>query len=78
MYRDRRKEMKAFLLEKLFDSGWKLEGPVFWTLPLASKEAGRLIRRKLARRVRVRPVTISETSIAEVPGDRAESEAVPC
>ena len=58
--------MQAFLLERLFESGWKLEGPVYWTLQLATKEAERLVRRKTARRVRVRPVTVADESVAEV------------
>lgn len=63
--------MQAFLLERLFATEWKLEGPVYWTLELATDEAARLIRRKLARGVRVRPISVSETSIAE-------AEGVPC
>lgn len=54
--------MEAFLLERLFATGWKLEGEVFWTHALAAKEAERLVRRKFARAVRIRPVTVSETA----------------
>lgn len=58
--------MQAFLLERLFETGWKLEGPVYWTLALARKEADRLIKRKAARAVRVRPVTVEESAVAEI------------
>ncbi len=70
--------MNAFLLERLFETGWKLEGPVYWTLPLATKEAARLVRRGLARRVRVRSVIVSDAPVAEVPIDLGERESVPC
>lgn len=65
--------MQAFILERLFETGWKLEGPVLWTLPLAMKEAERLVRRKAARSVRVRPITVSDSSVAEVPAATTDS-----
>jgi hypothetical protein len=65
--------MQAFLLERLFETGWKLEGPIFWTLPLATKEAERLIRRKAARRVRVRPVSVDDEAVADVSAERGEA-----
>ena len=69
--------MQAFLLERLFDSGWKLEGPIFWTMPSAASEAARLVRRKAARRVRIRPIDISDGSVAEVPDAVTDCEVPP-
>lgn len=66
--------MQAFLLERLFETGWKLEGPVYWTLDLATKEASRMIRRRAARRVRIRAVTVADESVADV---SAESGVLP-
>ncbi len=59
--------MQAFLIERLFETGWKLEGPVYWTFDLATKEATRMLRRRIARRVRIRPIEVSDASIVELP-----------
>ena len=66
--------MDAFLLECLHATGWKRGGDTHWTLDSAKTEAERLIRRKSAKRVRILPVTVSLTSIAEVPSNLGGSE----
>ena len=59
--------MDAFLLETLTSTGWRRGGETYWTLDAAEQAARRLIRRKLARRVRILPVRVEVEAVAEVP-----------
>ena len=59
--------MEAFILETLVSSGWRRSGDTYWTLDTAIAAGRELIRRKLARRVRVLPVRIDHNAVAELP-----------
>ena len=59
--------MEAFLLETMTSTGCRRGGETFWTLDSAEREAKRLIRRKLARRVRILPVQVDAQAVAEIP-----------
>ena len=61
--------MDAFILETLVSTGWRRSGETFWTRDSADKEATRLIRRKLARRVRILPISVSPEAVAEFPDE---------
>ena len=70
--------MDAFLLERLNPTGWKRGGDTYWTLDSALAEAARLLRRRLARRVRILPLTVGLNAVAEVPVTDSESEVTSC
>lgn len=59
--------MDAFILETLTSTGWRRSGETFWTQDAAEKEAHRLVRRKLARQVRILPVSVDLRAVAVVP-----------
>jgi hypothetical protein len=59
--------MQGFILETLLVSGWKRGGEVYWTLADAQAVGSRLIKRKLARKVRILPAEIQLNPVAEVP-----------
>ena len=59
--------MEAFLLETMTSTGWRRGGVTYWTFDSAEREAKRLVRRKLARRVRILPVAVDSTAVAEIP-----------
>ena len=58
--------MNAFILERLTSTGWHRGGETYWTLDAAEKAAGNLLRRKLARLVRVLPVVVDPNAVSEV------------
>lgn len=64
---DEHEQMTAYLLESLFSTGWRRGGETFWTLDAAIKEGKRLVRRKLARRVRVLPIQVDPNAVADLP-----------
>jgi hypothetical protein len=59
--------MKAFILETLVSTCWRRGGETFWTLDAAEQAATRLIRRKLARCVRILPVHVDHDAVKVVP-----------
>ncbi len=59
--------MDAFILETLTSTGWRRGGETYWTLGSAQEAGRRLIRRKLARRVRIMPVQVGLQAVAELP-----------
>jgi hypothetical protein len=59
--------MEAFILETLVSTGWRRSGDTYWTLDTAIAAGRELIRRKLARRVRVLSVCIDHNAVAELP-----------
>ena len=59
--------MDVFLLECLYATGWKRGGDTYWTFDSAKAEAERLVRRKLARRVRILPISVNLNATEEVP-----------
>ena len=66
--------MDAFILETLVSTGWRRSGETYWTRESADKEAKRLIRRKLARRVRVLPIEVGASAVAEFPAKRGATQ----
>lgn len=63
--------MDAYILEKMTSTGWRRSGETFWCLDAAIKEANRLVKRSLARRVRVLPVSVDLNAVAEIPEQEA-------
>ncbi len=61
--------MDAFILESLTGTGWKLSGDAYWTLDTAKARAARIIAKNHAKRVRILPVTVSDTAVAEYPDE---------
>jgi hypothetical protein len=67
--------MEAFILETLVSTGWRRSGETYWTLDAAITAGRHMIRRKLARRVRVLPVHIGHDAVAELPASESPGEA---
>ena len=59
--------MQAYILETLTGTGWRRSGETFWTLETATAMANLLLNKKQAQRVRVLPVTVNLTAVAEFP-----------
>jgi hypothetical protein len=59
--------MDAFLLETLLSKGWRKGGEVFWTVEDATTAGRTLVKRKIARGVRVLPVSVGLQPVAEIP-----------
>ncbi|MFZ1933584.1 MAG: hypothetical protein WCB27_18805 [Thermoguttaceae bacterium] len=69
--------MEAFILETLVSTGWRRSGETYWTLDAALAAGRQMIRRKLARRVRVLPIHVDHNAVAELPAVASSGEAVP-
>ena len=67
--------MEAFILETLVCTGWRRGGETYWTLDAAAREARRLLRRRLARRVRILPLQVALDPVCELPRDKMEGVA---
>jgi hypothetical protein len=67
--------MDAFILETLVSAGWRRSGETYWTLETAIAAGREMIRRKLARRVRVLPIHIDHNAVAEFPAAESSGEA---
>jgi hypothetical protein len=65
--------MDAFILEKMTSTGWRRSGETFWCLDAAKDEANRLIKRSLARKVRVLQVFVDLNAVAEIPEEEASA-----
>lgn len=59
--------MHAFILETLLVSGWKRGGEVYWTLEDARAVGFRLMKRRLARQVRILAAEVQPSPVAELP-----------
>lgn len=59
--------MQAFILETLLQKGWRKGGEIFWTLDDAVSAAENMIKRKLARRVRILPAQLQLEAVQELP-----------
>lgn len=68
--------MQAFILETLLSKGWRKGGEVFWTLEDALQAGRHLIRRKLARQIRVLPVQVAVSPVAELPEIAAANKSI--
>ena len=64
--------MTAFLLERLYPSGWRRGGELFFRFADANREADRLVRENSVRGVRVLPVRIGANAVAEMYADEGE------
>lgn len=59
--------MNAFLLETLHCKGWRKGGEIFWTVEDATRAGSVLLKRKVARAVRILPLTVELQPVAELP-----------
>lgn len=59
--------MQAYILETLLLKGWRKGGEVFWTVEDATGAGRTLLKRKLARAVRVLPLEVTLDPVAELP-----------
>lgn len=69
--------MDSFILEVLTVTGWRRGGVVHWTLDDAVDAANKLIRRRLARRVRVLRVIVELNAVTELPQHEGPGEPGP-
>ena len=58
--------MQAFLLERLFPTGWRRGGELFFRLSDATREADRLVTTHELRGVRILPVRILSDAVVEL------------
>ena len=61
--------MQAFLLERLYPTGWRRSGDLFWQLSEAERESRRTIQEQKVRGVRVLSVRVNPDAILEWTGD---------
>ncbi len=61
--------MQAFLLERLFPTGWRRSGQLFWRLSDAERESQRTIQEDMVRGVRVLAARINPDAIIELLAD---------
>lgn len=61
--------MKAYLLERLFPTGWRRNGELHWRLSDAKAEARRLVDKGNARAIRVLPVNVEGESVYSIEPD---------
>lgn len=66
---------RAFVLETLTGTGWRLSGETFWTLETAAAMANMLLKKRHAQRVRVLPVEVSLEAVAEFPESSSETQS---
>ncbi len=69
--------MQAFILETLLPKGWRKGGEVFWTQEDAAQSGSDLIRRRLARKVRILPAEVGLEPVAELPASKPEPGRAP-
>ena len=61
--------MQAFLLERLYPTGWRRSGELYWQLSEAEHESRRTLKDQQARAVRVLTVRVNPEAIMEWTGD---------
>ena len=61
--------MQAFLLERLFPTGWRRSGELYWRLSDAERESQRTMRERKVRGVRVLTVRINPDAVIELLAD---------
>lgn len=69
--------MEAFILETLVSTGWRRSGDTYWTIDSALAAGRALIRRKLARQIRVLPVQVGDVAVATLPSVAARRQETP-
>lgn len=67
--------MHAFILEQLLAKGWRKGGEIYWTLDDAEAAGRSLVKRGLARHVRILPVETALEPIAEIPSPQNSKSA---
>ena len=61
--------MQAFLLERLFPTGWRRSGELFWRLSDAEHESQRTMQEQEVRGIRVLAVRINPDAVIELMAD---------
>ncbi len=61
--------MQAFLLERLFPTGWRRSGELYWRLSDAEHESQRTMQEQKVRGVRVLAVRINPDAVIELMAD---------
>jgi len=61
--------MHGFLLERLFPTGWRLSGELFWRFSDAERESQRSITEGEVRGVRVLSARINSDAVVELLAD---------
>ena len=61
--------MQAFLLERLFPTGWRRSGELYWRLSDAEQESQRTMQEQKVRGVRVLSVRINPDAVIELLAD---------
>lgn len=59
--------MEAYVLELLLSRGWRRGGEVYWTQEDAEHAGRQLLKRRLARRVRVLRASVALEPVAILP-----------
>ena len=67
--------MRAFLLERLYPTGWRRTGDLYWRLFDAEREARRIVARGEVRGVRLLSVRVNPDAILELAADSAQDGA---
>lgn len=61
--------MQAFLLERLYPTGWRRSGELYWRLSDAERESLRAMQEQNVRGVRVLSVRINPDAVLELMAD---------
>ncbi|MCB9875818.1 MAG: hypothetical protein H6821_16740 [Planctomycetaceae bacterium] len=61
--------MQAFLLERLFPTGWRRSGELYWRLSDAERESQRTMQEQNVRGVRILAVRINPEAVIELLAD---------
>jgi hypothetical protein len=59
--------MGAYILEILLQWGWRRGGEIYWTLADAEAAGRAMLKRRLARQVRILSVNVELQPVAELP-----------
>ena len=64
-------KVQAFLIERLYPTGWRRSGQLFWRFSDAQSESEKEIRNRNARGVRVLSVKINPDAVIEMLAEAA-------
>ena len=65
--------MDAYSIEILQHRGWRRERSIYWTLDDANKAGAKLIRRKVARQVRIFKINFGAEAVVSLPASEANT-----
>ena len=68
--------MQAFLLERLYPTGWRRSGELYWHLSEAERESRRTLQEQQVRGVRVLAVRVNPDAVMEWTGNVILEEGV--